>query len=283
MHCIVAGTGYTGARILAAIGDSVGISREAHAFGDDQRFIVRDLDQDFVEPLEFDAQLTMIYSVPPAAEISGESRLQRLLQAIKPSLKRIVYFSTTGVYGDHCGKLTSETSRTEPENPRAKRRLSDEQHLLDYNHQHHADIVILRIPGIYGPERLGVSRIRSGTPFIQEADACPGNRIHVDDLVQCAIAAAKPDTPPGIYNVGDGDHMSSVAFANCVAELAGIPAPVTVSREEALATFSETRLSFLRESRTLDTSKMRDILGVTPRYGDPQDGVRASLQEEGFL
>jgi nucleoside-diphosphate-sugar epimerase len=227
--------------------------------------------------------MTMIYSVPPAAENSGESRLQRLLRAIKPSLKRIVYFSTTGVYGDQQGKLTSESTPTEPTNQRARRRLADEQQLFDYNKQHHADIVILRIPGIYGPERLGVNRIRSGAVFIQQTDAYPGNRIHVDDLVQCAVAAAESKTRPGIYNVGDGDHMSSVAFANCVANLAGLPAPGTVSREQALATFSEQRLSFLRESRTLDTSKMRDVLGVTPRYSDPEEGIRASLQEEGFL
>ncbi len=83
--------------------------------------------------------------------------------------------------------------------------------------------------------------------------------------------------PAGIYNLGDGDQRSATWFAAEVARQAGLPEPPIVSREEADATFSERRLSFIRESRRVDTSRMREILGVTPIYTDAAEGIRASL------
>jgi nucleoside-diphosphate-sugar epimerase len=221
----------------------------------------------------------MIYSIPPANDAASATRLEKLLGAISPTLHRAVYLSTTGVYGDQEGKLTDETTELSPANERAKRRLADEQRLLEYGAKNNCDIVILRVPGIYGPGRLGVDRINAGTVFIQESDAHPGNRIHVEDLVRCCTAAIQPTIPAGIYNVGDGDHRSSIAFATTVAKLADLNLPTTVSRETANETFSELRLSFLRESRTLDTSKMRRYL-CEPHYTNPEDGIRESLTTE---
>jgi nucleoside-diphosphate-sugar epimerase len=225
----------------------------------------------------------MIYSIPPAPEPAGTTRLGQMLRAIQPALQRVVYLSTAGVYGDQRGRLTDEYTPVSAVNSRAKRRLADEHLLLEYCDRHDCAAVILRVPGIYGPGRLGIKRIQSATPFIREEDAYPGNRIHVDDLVRCALAALRPETPAGVYNVGDGDHRSSIAFAATVAELAGLQAPTAISRTEAMETFSDLRLSFLREARTLDTTKMRDLLRVVPRYGNPEDGIRASLSEDGLL
>jgi nucleoside-diphosphate-sugar epimerase len=225
----------------------------------------------------------MIFSIPPAPDTTGTTRLGQMLQAIQPALQRVVYLSTTGVYGDQQGRLTDEYTPVSAVNTRAKRRLADEQLLLGYCGRHDCEAVILRVPGIYGPGRLGIKRIQSATPFIKEEDAYPGNRIHVDDLVRCAIAAIRPATPAGVYNVGDGDHRSSIAFATTVAELAGVQTPTGISRAEAIETFSDLRLSFLREARTLDTTKMRNVLRVVPRYSNPEDGIRASLLEDGLL
>jgi nucleoside-diphosphate-sugar epimerase len=278
MQCIIAGTGYTGARILAEIAGSVGISRRPPADIGQQEFYVRDLDQDSITPIVLNKPGALICSIPPAVAPANETRLEQLLQAIKPALQRVVYLSTTGVYGDRQGEQTDESADLSPTNERAKRRVTDEQTLVEYGNEHDCDIVILRVPGIYGPGRLGVDRIQSGTVFIEESDAHPGNRIHVEDLVSCCIAAIRPTTPPGIYNVGDGDHRSSLAFATTVAKLAGLQPPKTVSRETANETLSELRLSFLRESRVLDTTKMRKFL-CEPHYSNPEDGIRASLAD----
>ncbi len=282
MRSIVAGTGYTGARILTTLAGSVGINRQPPADIETQDFFVRDLDQDSVAAIVLNEPGAMIYSIPPAVEPAGKTRLERLLDSIQPELQRAVYLSTTGVYGDQQGRLSDETTELSPTNARAKRRLADEQRLLEYGNKHDCDIIILRVPGIYGPGRLGLDRIQSGTVFIDESDAHPGNRIHVEDLVRCCLAAIKTTTPAGIYNVGDGDHRSSTAFATAVAKLAGLQPPKTVSRTTANETFSELRLSFLRESRTLDTTKMRKFL-CEAHYANPEDGIRASLIEDGML
>ena len=140
-------------------------------------------------------------------------------------------------------------------------------------------MIVLRVPGIYGPERLGIERIKSGVLFLVEDDANPGNRIHVDDLVRCCLAALSPEVPAGIYNVGDGDTRSATWFINEVARQCGLDEPPTVTREQAEKTLSKERLSFLAESRRLDLRKMRDVLSITPRYRDAAAGIAASISK----
>lgn len=283
MRFVVAGTGYTGARLLKALENATGISRSQPAGLAASHHFIRDLDSARTGPVEMSARWSMVYTIPPAEDSPEDTRLSRLLSALRPSAQRIVYLSTSGVYGDQQGALTNESVLPEPINARAKRRLTAERQLLDHCSQSNCEAVILRVAGIYGPDRLGLARIQSGTPVISEADANPGNRIHVDDLVQCCIAALRPETPVGIYNVGDGDFRSSTWFAATVAQLAGYPAPPQISRATAEATFSAARLSFLHEARRLDTSKMRAALGVELLYGDPRAGIQASLLEDKLL
>ncbi|MDH3746773.1 MAG: hypothetical protein OER97_01095, partial [Gammaproteobacteria bacterium] len=112
------------------------------------------------------------------------------------------------------------------------------------------------------------------------ADANPGNRIHVDDLVACCVAALAAVVPAGVYNVGDGDDRTSTWFALEVARQLGLEPPPTISRKTAEGTFSTRRLSFLRESRRLDLSKMRNTLKPEMKYSNAEDGIAASLKEE---
>ena len=126
-------------------------------------------------------------------------------------------------------------------------------------------------------DQEGIERIREQSPIVREEDVGPGNRIHVDDLAACCAAALDDSTPAGIYNVGDGDHRTSAWFTGEVARQLSLPAPPTITMAEAERQFSPMRLSFLRDQRRVDTSKMRDALGVTPRFADPVDGIAASL------
>jgi nucleoside-diphosphate-sugar epimerase len=156
-------------------------------------------------------------------------------------------------------------------------RVEAESLLARWADQANCEVVILRVPGIYGPGRLGIDRIEQGGAYIRDNEANPGNRIHVDDLAACCIAALSAETPPGIYNVGDGDHRSSTWFADEVARQAGLPEPRKISHKQAAEEFSPARLAFLASSRIVDTTKMREVLGVTPRYSNPEDGIAASL------
>lgn len=273
---IIVGVGYVGQRVLEQQrGSAFGLSRSS--LDDELPAAIFDLDADAALPVTLPSSYAVLYTVAPSDKTDNDARLEKLLQLLQPASRRFVYISTTGVYGDHGGNLVTEDTPPQPNSNRALRRLAAETALRAWGDEHGVEIVILRVPGIYGPGRLGIERIRERMAILQEADAKPGNRIHVDDLASCCIAALADDTPAGIYNVGDGDFRSPTWFSNEVARQCNLEAPPTISWADAQKEFSEMRLSFLRESRRIDTSKMRDVLGVIPRYSNAEDGIRASL------
>lgn len=271
MQVVVIGAGYTGRRVISLLPEGVatGTGRQA-------------LDLDDAHPAKPDLpnHYALLYTVAPRDDAEGDPRLAKLLSLLAPVPARIVYLSTTGIYGDRNGRRVSEADAPAPETDRARRRLAAESLLANWCKDTGAEWVVLRVPGIYGPKRLGLERIRAGLPVIAEQEAGPGNRIHVDDLARCCARALAQDAPTGIFNVGDGDHRSGTWFAQTVARLAGCAPLPEISRESALETFSEMRLSFLRETRIVDTGKMRRELALTPRYQNAEDGIRASLAAE---
>jgi nucleoside-diphosphate-sugar epimerase len=269
---LVVGTGYLGQRFARKQDDKNIICLTRADF---------DLDSDGELPTRLAAPYAVLYTVPPSSEFTADKRLQRLLGDLDPAPERFVYISTTGVYGNRDGASVDENSSVKPESDRAGRRVAAENYLFSWGEAHDCEIVVLRVPGIYGPGRLGVERLRKGATVIHENETGPGNRIHIDDLVSCCIAALMPATPPGVYNVGDGDHRSSTWFTQEIVRQCGLPAPRTISMADAEKEYSPMRMSFLRESRTVDTQKMRYVLGVMPEYADAADGIRASLLEDG--
>ncbi|MEO1246686.1 MAG: NAD-dependent epimerase/dehydratase family protein [Pseudomonadota bacterium] len=283
---LVVGTGYTGLRLLRRLPADTGrgLSRSVAAGAGD--FCIDKLNLDSpgtAAELSLPADYAIVYTVPPARDAEHDRRLEALLAALTPAPRRFVYLSTTGVYGDRQGETVTETDPPRPETARARRRVAAENALGRWSKNSATEIVILRVPGIYGPDRVMIDRVRSREPLIQDSEANPGNRIHVEDLVTACLAGLNSETPAGIYNLGDGDLRSSTWFSETVAKLLGLPPPPTLSRHEAQTRFSERRLSFLNESRRIDTQKMRRTLGVTPRYADAADGIRASLTEMGLL
>ncbi len=278
MLTVVAGTGYTGSRILERLpaDDVIGLSRTG--IGTARSFHLIDFDTVDALPLDFARSFAVIYTVPPGGD--DDSRLQSFLDRLTAAPCRFVYLSTTGVYGDCGGAVVDEDTPVNPGSRLSKPRVAAEIRLRDWAIANDCDLVVLRVPGIYGPGRLGLERIRDGAPVIQESDANPGNRIHVDDLASCCIAALNADVPAGIYNLGDGDHRSSTWFTSEVARQADLPTPPSISRDQAAREFSPMRLAFLASSRVVDTTRMREVLGVTPKFGDPVEGIRASLSSE---
>jgi nucleoside-diphosphate-sugar epimerase len=263
---LVVGVGYLGGRFLEQDNDARGLTHSDY-----------DLDIDGPLPVDLPDSYTVLYTVPPSHESQSDPRLQRLLDVLDPAPTRFVYISTTGVYGDHDGATVSEETPTSPGSDHAARRVAAEDALISWAAGISCAAVVLRVPGIYGPGRLGIERLREGSPAIEEGDAGPGNRIHVDDLAACCVAALANHVPAEVYNVGDGDHRTSTWFANEVARQCELPAPPTISMEHARREFSPMRMSFLGESRRVDTQKMRDVLGVKLKYPNPEDGIAASL------
>ncbi len=273
MLTLIAGTGYTGHRVLERLpaDSAVGLSRSP--IDTDHEMHVVDFDELESLPVSLPDHYSVLYTCPPVDDY--DERLWRFLAALTPRPDRFVYISTTGVYGDRGGATVDEYAAVRAENPMAGRRVAAEALVSNWAAEYCPGLVILRVPGIYGPGRLGLDRIAEGSANIREEEASPGNRIHVDDLASCCIAALRGDTPPGIYNVGDGDNRSATWFADEVARQAGLPEPPKISRAQAEKEFSPMRLAFLASSRVVDTTKMREVLGITPR--SPEQGIRDSL------
>ena len=270
MLTLVAGTGYTGRRVLELLpaNDALGLSRSA--IDTDHRFELVDFDALETLPVELPDNYAVLYTCPPDG--MTDQRLRRFVAALPHEPARFVYISTTGVYGDCRGARVSEETPVNPGSRLSKPRVDAEDFLRAWTDR----LVILRVPGIYGPDRLGLERLRAGEACLRESDANPGNRIHVDDLVDCCIAALSPETPVGVYNVDDGDHRSATWFAGEVARQAGLEPPREISRAQAAQEFSPMRLAFLASSRKVDTARMREILGITPMT--PEQGIRRSLE-----
>lgn len=266
MFTLVAGTGYTGRRVLDQLpdGEAVGINS-----------VSMNLDDAAGLPVDLPADYAVLYTIPPAGD--EDPRLSHFLSELHPAPKRFVYISTTGVYGDCRGATVTEDSPVNPTSDMSRPRLAAETLVTEWIARERCGLVILRVPGIYGPGRLPLQRISEGGAFLAEDDASPGNRIHVDDLADCCLAALDDATPSGVYNVGDGDHRSATWFAQEVARQARLPAPQLISRTQAEKEFSPLRLAFMTSSRIVDTTKMREVLGVTPRYANPAKGIEACL------
>ncbi len=221
----------------------------------------------------------IVYLAPPPDAGTTDPRLGRLLAALgdaRPAA--VVYLSTTGVYGDAGGGSVDESSPVAPGSDRARRRVAAEQMTRQWCEMRGVRAVVLRVPGIYGPDRLPLERLQSGEPALAPEDSGPGNRIHVDDLVSSCVAALERPVS-GVFNVGDGDHSSTTVFLQTVAALAGLPAPALVSLAEARGRISPGLLSYLVESRRVLTHRMCEELGVVPRYASHADGIAASLSE----
>ena len=269
MKTLIAGSGYTGERVARSLPADSSVSVNSKSMNLDARAAL---------PVDLPAIYSVLYTIPP--EGKNNARLQHFLSQLQPAPARFVYISTTGVYGDCDGARVTEDSPIRPDG-RARPRAAAEALLSAWTKEEGCDLVVLRVPGIYGPGRLSLDYLKEGGTYLNEADANPGNRIHVEDLVTCCVAALEEYSPAGVYNVGDGDHRSATWFAGEVTRQAGLPEPRLVSRVQGGKEFSAGRLAFMSSSRIVDTSRMREVLGVTPRYANPVDGIAASLPMEG--
>jgi nucleoside-diphosphate-sugar epimerase len=234
------------------------------------------LDLDHAGSLQLDAADAVLHCAPPAREGETDLRTANLLASLDRTGRRperLVYISTSGVYGDCRGALVDESHPLNAQTPRARRRVDAERQLERWCAQRGASLIILRAPGIYAADRLPLERLRAGTPVLRSEDDVFTNHIHADDLAAAATRALEQDSPPGVYNVADDSAMRMGDWMDLVAEHAGLPKPPRVPRSRIADLVSADVLSFMSESRRLDNRCMKTVLRVGLRYPTVHQGL----------
>jgi nucleoside-diphosphate-sugar epimerase len=224
----------------------------------------------------------LYYFAPPPGKGRHDSRVDRLINGFTEAgqPRRVLYLSTSGVYGDCGGEWVDERRPPAPAVDRAYRRLDAETRWQDWRYQTGGELVILRVAGIYGPGKLPRARLESGQPMVTEADSPITNHIHSLDLVAICQAVMARGVSGEIYNVCDGHPGSMTGYFNAVADFLGLPRPPVISLEEAKSALSPGMLSYLGESRRLSNRKLIEELGVTLRYPTLAEGLPASVGEK---
>lgn len=275
---LLAGFGYC-ARRLAARLDASATAWQAHSRSGADGSRALDLDRaDASAAIDVDGQ-AVVYSIAPPSDGEIDTRLARWLALLHGQPRRVVYLSTTGVYGHRPGEIITEAATPQPTQARSARRLAAETALARWCHELDVPLVVLRLPAIYGPGRLPLARIERGDPVLDPAEAPPSYRIHVDDVAAGLERALDSALAPGIYLLRDDSDWSLGAWFMQVAVLAGLPVPPVVSLAEARARLSPAMLGFMTEYRRLDDRHSREALGLRLLWPDPREGVRACLAQ----
>lgn len=222
----------------------------------------------------------VLHLAPPPGEGTGDPRTRALLQALRrrtPPLA-LVYGSTSGVYGDCGGAWIDETAPLRAGTARAQRRVAAENEVRFFGRSAGVRSSILRIPGIYAPDRAGGTpreRLLRGTPVLHSEDDVYTNHIHADDLARACLAALWRGAPQRAYHASDDTQLKMGDYFDLAAGLYGLPRPARLSRAEAVRQLPAMLLSFMSESRRLANSRLKRELRLGLRYPTVALGLRA--------
>jgi nucleoside-diphosphate-sugar epimerase len=226
----------------------------------------------------------VVHLAPPPGEGDPrwwrDARTAALVRALqrRSAPASLVYASTSGVYGDCGGAWVSESTPPSPRTPRAQRRADAEKAVRHAGRVAPMRTSILRIPGIYAPDREGGTprqRLSKGTPVLAAQDDVYTNHIHADDLARAVAAALWRGKPQRIYNVSDDTQLKMGDYFDLAADLYGMPRPPRVPRSTAQDQLPLVLLSFMSESRRLRNDRMKDELRIVLRHPTVAQGLAA--------
>jgi nucleoside-diphosphate-sugar epimerase len=228
-------------------------------------------DPALLEPLAR-AEILLISAAPGPA---GDPALNQFRDEIAaaPGLKRILYLSTIGVYGDWGGAWIDETSETRTSAPRGRWRLEAEAEWQSLSEGRGVPVDILRLAGIYGPGRNALAKLREGDARRIVKAGQVFNRIRVDDIAEVFWRLVASAGPGGIWNVADEEPappQDVIAFA---AKLLGLEPPPEEFFEGA--EISEMAKSFYEENRRIKIDKLKREIGFAPLYPTYREGLQA--------
>lgn len=207
----------------------------------------------------------VLSSVPPA---EGDPVLDRYGKALASSGTWLGYLSSSGVYGDAGGAWVDETAPTGG-GRRTERAQADARWLA-------MGARLFRLPGIYGPGRSALDRVREGKARRIDVPGQVFSRVHVEDIASGVIAAL--GAPAGAYNLADDLPCPQNLVIEEACRLLGMEPPPLQSLEDAA--LSPQALAFYSENRRVANGKARRMLGWEPAYPTYREGLRAILDKE---
>lgn len=286
---IILGCGYIGQALTRRYherGESVlGVVRSAARAAEVERAGGRALQLDLsrgdlalLEP----AGQQLFHLAPPPNDSDDDPLTAHLIEGFERygQPRRLVYVGTTGVYGDCGGAWVDEDWQPRPTVGRSLRRWDAEQRLRRWSDASGAELVILRVAGIYACDRLPLERIRSAQPVVKVDEAPWSNRIHAEDLVRICMAAMERAPAGALYNVCDGCPSTMTDYFCQVADAAGLPRPPEIPLAEADGRVSAGMLSYLKESRRLSNRRMLDELDIRLRFPNLAQGLAQCFSGE---
>ncbi|MBK7655663.1 MAG: SDR family oxidoreductase [Betaproteobacteria bacterium] len=221
----------------------------------------------------------VLHLAPPLASRGViDLRTQAFLRALRrrAAPQALVYGSTSGVYGDCGGALVNERQPTRPQTARAVLRVDAEKLVNSFGRATGVRTCVLRIPGIYAPDRDGgtpKARLERGTPVLTSSDDVYTNHIHADDLARACVIALWRCKARRTYNVNDNTQLKMGDYFDLAADLYGLPRPPRVSRAEAADQLAPITLSFMSESRRMDNGRLKLDLRLQLRYPTVAQGL----------
>ncbi len=197
------------------------------------------------------------------------------------TLRWVGYLSSNGVYGDHNGQWVDEDTPPQPTSERGKRRLLAEKAWLEFSKVYNANVIVFRLPGIYGPGRSAIDTVRAGTAKRIVKPGQVFNRMHVDDIalaLEKALAKHQQgDTTHQIFNLCDDEPSPPQDVVTYACELLGVePPPVTPLEETDLSPMGR---SFYRDNKRVRNTRMKQSLGAKLQYPDYRVGLDAILSD----
>jgi nucleoside-diphosphate-sugar epimerase len=226
----------------------------------------------------------VVHLAPPRSDDQAQwwrdLRTVALLRALRlrTAPVSLVYGSTSGVYGDCGGERVVETRAVHPGTPRAQRRVDAETAVRHFGRAAHVRSSILRIPGIYAPDREGGTpreRLLKRTPVLLHAGDVYTNHIHADDLARTVVAALWRGRPQRVYNVNDDSQLKMGEYFDLAADLYGLPRPPRVARNTAQDELPLMLLSFMGESRRMENWRLKSELRMRLLHATVQTGLIA--------
>ncbi len=214
----------------------------------------------------------IVVSIPPRGD---DGPLERFAAAIAkaPALRRIIYYSTIGVYGGHGGAWVDETSATLTRSDRGLARLAEEARWIEAGGARGVAVDILRLPGIYGPGRNALERLRAGDARRIVKPGHVSNRAHVDDIAEVTRLVLTRGLEGQIWNVADDEPAPPQDVIAYAASLLGVPPPPEEAFDEA--NLSPMAASFFADEKRVLAAKAKALLGFRPAFPSYREGLKA--------